>query len=48
MRCAGLLGYVALLIAIPAVAVAEIADIKLVLAVDVSISVDGSELDLQR
>ena len=48
MRCAGLLGYIALLTAIPAVAVAESVDIELVLAVDVSISVDSLELDLQR
>lgn len=48
MRCAGLLGYVALLTAIPTAASADMVDIELVLAVDVSISVDSSELELQR
>jgi hypothetical protein len=45
---AGAVGCMALLAADPGVAVADTVDVELVLAVDVSISVDGSELELQR
>jgi hypothetical protein len=44
----GSLGVLGLLVAASPAAKAEAVDIELVLAVDVSISVDGSELDLQR